>query len=206
MRILFQGDSITDAGRDRSDPHHLGHGYVHFTAELLKAELPDADMEFLDLGCSGDRSWEVRERWESDCLEWQPDVLSLMIGVNDTWRAMDQNRFTSAAAYEENVRWMLTQVREKTKAKILVLSPYLLHQDGDKLSWREDFDPKVAACRRVAAELADVFIPTDDLLKEACRTQDPRWFSDDGVHPNENGARWIARLCADALKPWITHA
>lgn len=204
MRILFQGDSITDAGRDRSEPHHLGHGYVHFTAELLRTELPETEFEFLDLGCSGDRTWEVCDRWERDCLAWKPDVVSLMIGVNDTWRAMDQQRFTSAADYEANLRKLLEQVRENTSAKILVLSPYLLHQDGDKLSWREDLDPKIAACRRVAAELADAYIPTDELFQEACRSQEPRHWSDDGVHPNENGARWIARLCADALKQLIS--
>ena len=73
MKILFQGDSITDAGRDRSDPHNLA-GYAKFSAELIKARHPATEFEFFDLGIGGNRAENLRDRWTADCIDYQPDV------------------------------------------------------------------------------------------------------------------------------------
>ncbi|MGI6264756.1 MAG: SGNH/GDSL hydrolase family protein [Acutalibacteraceae bacterium] len=203
MRILFQGDSITDAGRDRQDPHHLGGGYPKFAAERLQERFADRQIEFLNLGISGNRTCDLVGRWQSDCIVLQPDVVSIMIGVNDTWRAFDQNDPTTVEQYEANYRTILTQIREHTHAKILMLEPYLLDCDPNKVTWRADLDPKIHACRRLALEFADVFIPTDGLLAAASVEKEPLHWSGDGVHPNENGARLIGEWVADAMAKWI---
>lgn len=203
MRILFQGDSITDAGRDRSDPHHLGNGYPKFAAAELRRRFPDTEFEFLDFGISGNRTWDLLTRWQTDCLDWQPDIFSVMIGINDTWRYYDQGLLTTTAEYEENLRSLLRQVKEQTSAKIVVLEPYLLPVNPDWDRWREDLNPKIDAARRVARELADVYLPLDGLLNAACVTCAPSDLSGDGVHPNENGAQKIAALYVDAVAPYI---
>lgn len=203
MRILFQGDSITDAGRDRSDPHHLGGGYPKFVAELLREQYPEMELDFVNFGISGNRTWDLLDRWESDCLAWQPDVVSIMIGINDTWRFYDQGLRTTTEEYEANYRSLLQQIRDHTNAKIVMLEPYLLPVNPDWDCWREDLNPKIDAARRLAREFADVYIPLDGLFAAACVGNEPAAFSGDGVHPNEAGARFIARLYADAVAPYI---
>lgn len=203
MRILFQGDSITDAGRDRNDPHHLGNGYPKFAAELLREQYPQQTFEFLNFGISGNRTWDLLERWQTECLDWQPDIFSLMIGINDTWRRYDQGLETTAAEYEANVRSLLQQVRTQTKAKIVVLEPYFLPVNPAWCGWREDLNPKIDAVRRVARELADVYIPLDGMLNAACVGAAPADFSPDGVHPNECGAQLIADAYVKAVAPFL---
>lgn len=203
MRILFQGDSITDAGRDRNDPHHLGNGYPKYAAQLLKERFPDKSLEFLNLGVSGNRTCDLVARWQADCINWQPDIVSIMIGVNDTWRAFDQNDPTTVEQFEANYRKILTDVREHTRANILILEAYLLRNEPGKDTWREDLTPKIDATRRLALEFADAYIPTDGLLAAASVAQSPVYWSEDGVHPNENGARFIADYYAETVASWI---
>ena len=203
MRILFQGDSITDAGRDRSDPHHLGDGYPKLVAEKLREQYPDVDFEFLNFGISGNRTCDLVERWDTDCLDWQPDVVSILIGINDTWRRYDQNMPTTTEEYEANYRTILQQLKEKTNAKILMLEPFLLPVNSDWECWREDLDPKIHAARRLAREFADVYLPMDGWFAAACVATEPGSLSGDGVHPNEVGADFIADIYITAVEPYI---
>lgn len=98
MRVLFQGDSVTDAGRDRTDPHHLGNGYVRFAARMLEERRPDIEWEFLNLGMSCHRSKDLVARWQADCLDFKPDIVSILIGINDVWRGFDGKRSHHAGA------------------------------------------------------------------------------------------------------------
>ena len=198
MKVLFQGDSITDAGRDYADPHHLGDGYPKYAAEAIRERFPDETFEFINLGISGNRTWDLLGRWQTDCIDLQPDLLSIMIGINDTWRAFDSGNPTSAEQYEANYRRLLEDVRAHTKAKILMLEPYLLHDTPDKDRWRADLDAKIDAARRLAREFADAYVPLDGLFASACVGHQPTHWSPDGVHPNENGAEFIGRYYADA--------
>ena len=203
MRILFQGDSITDAGRDYSDPHDLGNGYPKYVAEILKEWFPEKEMEFVNLGISGHRTCDLLARWERDCIEWQPDILSILIGINDTWRRYDADMPMSTEEFEANYRALLTAVREKTKAKIVMLEPFLLPVDPAKECFHEDLDPKIQAVRRLAREFADVFVPLDGMFAAACVLQEPSTFSGDSVHPNAAGSQLLGEWYADAIAPYI---
>ncbi len=203
MRILFQGDSITDAGRDYNDPHNLGNGYPKYAAEILKEWFPEKELEFIDLGISGHRTCDLLARWERDCIEQKPDIVSILIGINDTWRRYDSNLPMSIEEFEENYRQLLTAIREKTAAKILMLEPFLLPADPSKDRFREDLDPKIQVVRRLAREFADVFVPLDGMLAAALVGQEPNAYSDDGVHPNAEGAQLIGEWYADAVAPYI---
>lgn len=197
MRILFQGDSITDNG-NRGDMYDMGSGYPKYASALLRERFPDIEFTFMNKGISGNRTWDLLERWQTDCIDLQPDLLSVMIGINDTWRAFDSGNPTTAEQYEANYRRLLEDVRAHTKAKILMLEPYLLHDTPDKDRWRADLDAKIDAARRLAREFADAYVPLDGLFASACVGYQPTHWSPDGVHPNENGAEFIGRYYTDA--------
>lgn len=199
MKILFQGDSITDAGRSREDCHDLGGGYPKYAAENIRGRFPDMDLEFINLGVSGNRTWDLLDRWQADCIDVQPDVVSILIGINDTWRAFGSNLPTTAAEYEANYRRLLEDVKQHTKAKILMLEPFLLHNAPDKDGWREDLNAKIMAARRLAREYADAFVPLDGLFAAASVREAPSYWAADGVHPTEAGARLIGEYYAGAF-------
>lgn len=198
MKILFQGDSITDAERDRSDPHNLGEGYPKYAASLIASRHPGTNFEFLNLGISGDRAESLRDRWAEDCIALQPDVVSILIGVNDTWHRAGNRDWMPHEYFEECYRYILTETKAKTKAKILILEQFLLHVP-DKAYFRMDLDPKIQITRKLAREFADVFIPLDGLFAAASVESAPTAWAADGVHPTEHGAKLIADHYADAF-------
>jgi len=200
MKILFQGDSVTDAGRSREDPHLLGNGYPKYVAELLRQRWPDTTFEFLNYGVSGNRTRDLLERWQTDCIDPQPDVVSILIGINDTWRAFDQNDPTTVEQYESNYRSLMQQIKDHTDAKILMLEPFLIPADDVKANWRPDLDPKIHAARRLAREFADAYIPLDGLFAAACVNRDPAYWAADGVHPTAEGHLFIAGHYVDVME------
>lgn len=202
MKILFQGDSITDAGRDRSDPHNLGQGYPLYAAEFIKKDFPDIDFEFIDLGISGNQTKDLVERLQADFIDINPDIVSIHIGVNDTWHHAADRSWIPNEIFEERYRKVLSEIKEKTNAKILIIEQYLLAV-SDKEFFREDLNSKIDVTRKLAREFADYYIPLDGLLAQACIGIEPTHWSDDGVHPNKNGAEFIGRLYADAIKKMI---
>ena len=202
MRILFQGDSITDAGRDRRNYHHLGSGYPKYAAELISKEHPD--VEFINLGISGNRSCQLFDRSSDDIMKLQPDIVSILIGINDIWHRHSSSPIpTTDEQFELNYRTLLSEIRKQTGAKIMILCPFLL-DDEAKEAWRGEVDRAIAIVRKLAAEFADVYIPLDEKFAEALKTQpEPKFYSADGVHPNANGSAFIGGLYAEAIKPLL---
>lgn len=198
MRILFQGDSITDWGRDRDDIHNLGNGYPKFAAELIKKAHPETEFEFINLGISGNQTKDLVERLQSDFIDIQPDIVSIHIGINDTWHRAGERNWLGHDIFEAQYRKVLTEIKEKTNAKILIIEQFLLPVE-DKLYFREDLNPKIDITRKLAREFADFYIPLDGLMAQACVEKDAYHWSGDGVHPNDNGAEFIAALYADAF-------
>ena len=202
MRLLFQGDSITDAGRNRSDLHDLGGGYPKYAAAFIKELFPDADIEFIDKGVGGDQTKDLVARLEDDFIALQPDLVSVMIGINDTWHHAADRSYIPHDVFEERYRTVLTALKERTNAKIVIIEPFLIPIE-DKLHFREDLDPKIQIVRKLAREYADVFIPTDGLLASAFIGNDPLKFAADGVHPTAYGAEYIGKLYAEYTKDLI---
>ena len=203
LKILFQGDSITDCHRDRSDIHNLGQGYPYYAAQMLTERYPDIDFEFVNLGISGNRTPDLVSRLESDFVEIQPDICSILIGINDTWHHSDPGRTWMEHSYFENCyRTVLDALKTRTHAKILLLEQFLLPAE-DKAFFHVDLDPKIQVTRKLAREYADAFLPTDGLLAAAYTTEDWQRFSEDGVHPTAYGAQTIAKWYVDAIAPLI---
>lgn len=198
MKILFQGDSITDAGRDRADMHNLGNGYPKYAAQFLREDFPDIDFEFIDLGISGDQTKDLVERLQSDFVDIKPDIVSVLIGINDVWHHAATRDYIPHDVFEQRYRTVLDAIRDKTDAKIMMMEPFLIPV-ADKEFFHEDLDPKIQIVRKLAREYADVYLPTDGLLAAAYNNDDPTSFAGDGVHPTAKGAEYIGRIYADYI-------
>ena len=201
VKILFQGDSITDAGRDKRNYHHMGNGYPKFASAFISEAHPETEFDFYNFGISGNRTCQVFDRLYKDGIEFGPDIFSILIGINDVWHRYGGDRIaTTDAQIETNYRAILERVKRETNAKIIMLAPYLLDCE-DKPLMREDLKTLLPIVRKLAKEFADVYIPLDEKFDEAMKTQpEPKFYSADGVHPNQNGAEFIGKLYAEAIE------
>lgn len=204
MKIVFQGDSITDAGRDKRNYHDMGNGYPKFTSQQLRDMFPDVDFEFINQGISGNRTCQLFDRLYLDAIAFNPDIITVLIGVNDIWHRYGTGKIeTTDEQIETNYRAILNRLKKQTKAKIVMLAPYLLDsKDVDHM--RDDLERVLTIERKLAAEFADAFVPLDELFAEAVKTQpEPLFYSNDGVHPNQNGAQFIAKHLVDTLSKLV---
>ena len=204
MRVLFQGDSITDAGRDKRNFFDLGLGYPYYAADLIRSAHPDLELEFINLGISGNRTSQLFDRLYTDAIALQPDVISILIGINDVWHRSSPERIaTTDAQIELNYRCILERIKRETNAKIIILSPYLLDAEINAYL-RPDVDRLIPVVEKLAREYADAYVPLDSIFSKAMKTQpEPLYYSQDGVHPNDNGARFIAEHYVKALDSLI---
>ncbi len=199
MKILFQGDSITDASRDRSDYHHLGYGYPKYAAGKLMAKMPATDFEFIDLGISGHKVEDLKNRWHTDCVDIAPDLLSILIGVNDTWHHAGDKSWIPNDVFEADYRYILEEAKKIEGIKIIIMEQFLLPNPGIEF-FREDIDPKIQIVRKLAREYADAYIPLDGLLAAySLDIEDKATMSGggDGVHPSPATADFIGGLWAE---------
>ena len=203
MKILFQGDSITDAGRDKRNYHHLGNGYPKYAAELISKAHTDIDFEFINFGISGNRTCQLFDRLYSDAIAFEPDIISVMVGINDVWHRHSHRIMTKDAQIEANYRAILSDLKKYTNAKIIVISPYLLDCD-DKEPVREDLKTVIPMIKRLAEEFADAYIPLNEYFDEALKCAPEKlYYSEDGVHPNQNGAQFIAKIYAQTVEQFL---
>lgn len=191
--VLFQGDSITDAGRSRENDAMLGNGYAMMTAAQVGALCPERHIRFLNRGISGHRAADLVARWKKDCIDLKPDWVSIMIGVNDTWRAFDRNDPTTTANFAASYRTLLEQTRDELGANLILIEPFVLSHPEDRKRWREDLNPKIDAVRGLAQEFGAILVPMDGIFAAACCRREPAFWAADGVHPSPSGHALIAR-------------
>ena len=205
MKIVFQGDSITDGGRDKRNYHDMGNGYPKYAVEFIKEAFPDVEFEFINQGLSGNRTDQLFDRLYMDAIAFEPDVISILIGINDIWHRYNPARIeTTDEQIEVNYRSILTRIRNQTNAKIVMIAPYMLDCD-DKEQMRKDLPSVLAIERRLADEFSDVYIPLNEILEDALKSQAaPKYYSSDGVHPNENGARLIGKIYFEHVRTLLS--
>ena len=198
--VLFQGDSITDAGRDYNDPNSLGGGYALVVAGWFGAMYPQKNVRFLNRGISGNRVKDLVDRWEADCLDLKPTVLSIYIGINDTCHRYSGSDIISPEDFENDYRDLLTRVRTTLDAKIIMCEPYLLPVADEMHRWREDLDPKLNIIRRLARQFDALLVPLDGIMAQASTRRDCAFWAEDGVHPTAPGIALIAQAWLKAIE------
>ena len=196
--ILFQGDSITDASRNRMvlEPNvarALGTGYPLLVAsELLKAR-PNRGYRFLNRGISGNKVPDLAQRWASDTIALKPDVLSILIGVNDYWHHLLNGYPGTVKDYEDAYVALLDETRrELAQVRLVVLEPFVLRTGAVDARWFPEFDLRRAAALRVAKHARATWVPLQDRLDSAARKTGPAYWAADGVHPTPAGHELIA--------------
>ncbi|MBQ8432898.1 MAG: GDSL family lipase [Clostridia bacterium] len=204
MRIVFQGDSITDAKRDKRNYHDMGQGYPKYAVELIREAFPDADIEFINQGISGNRTDQLFDRLYPDAIAFEPDIISILIGINDVWHRHGAGKIeTTDEQIAVNYRAILERLKKQTGAKIVMLAPFLLDSE-DKEDWRPEVERVINIVRGLAEEYADAYVPLNELFAEALKTQpEPQFYSGDGVHPNDNGRAFIGKHYFEAIAPLI---
>lgn len=198
MRILFQGDSITDGNRGRTeDPNHiLGHGYVFNIASYLGAEYP-MKFEFINRGESGDYSTGLLSRWHRDTVALKPDLLSLMIGVNDSHQGIAPQR------YEDVMNMMLDDIPD---TKLVLMEPFRYRDQQDDETWKIQngrIHEYQRIIRKIAAERNAVFVPLVEVLESAFQKAPKEYWLWDGVHPTYSGHQLLSKAWLNAVGPLI---
>ncbi|NOU74915.1 GDSL family lipase [Paenibacillus sp. LMG 31458] len=197
--VLFQGDSITDAGRVRENPADMGKGYALMTAALFGSTYPEQQVTFLNRGISGNRVKDLQSRWEQDCTSLQPSWVSIYIGINDCWRRYDRNEPTSVEQFEEGYRELLVRTKEELGAKLIMIEPFVLPVPEDRKLWREDLDPKINVVRELAREFGALLVPLDGIFAQASMLAPSSFWAPDGVHPSSAGHALIAKAWLKAV-------
>ncbi|MCZ8517753.1 SGNH/GDSL hydrolase family protein [Paenibacillus filicis] len=198
--VLFQGDSITDCGRNRENGTDLGKGYALMAAGLFSSQYPEKQVKFINRGISGNRVKDLEQRWQTDCIDLKPTWVSIYIGINDTWRRYDRNDPTSMEDFAEGYRRLIRRTKEETDAKLILVEPFVLPVPEDRKQWREDLDLKIQAVRELARAYQTLFVPLDGLFAQASTQTPPAYWAPDGVHPSPAGHALIAKAWLNAVK------
>ncbi|MBP1582364.1 MAG: SGNH/GDSL hydrolase family protein [Victivallales bacterium] len=198
-KIVFIGDSVTDVGRSREPAFAdcgnkmLGNGYPALVAARLLRDCPNAGLVFFNRGISGDRVLNLFARWRMDALNLQPDVLSILIGVNDTWHGKISNTGVSVERYGRVYRELLEWSKEELPAlKLILMEPFVLPFGVVQADWPPEMAERQAIVRQLAKDFQTGFVPCQDILNEACSIAPPDYWLADGVHPTLAGHQLLA--------------
>lgn len=187
MTIVFIGDSVTDCGRDIEPP--FGDGYV---LEISRSGLLTG--EIINVGTSGHRLVDLEKRWLADVVDNKPSILSIAIGINDTWRRYDDNDPTSVEDFRDRYHRLLTWTKAELNPRIVLCEPFLLSVREEMNTWREDLDPKIQVVHDMAKEFNAVLVPFDKHFNTLATTMPKADLADDGIHPSPLGHQEMAKL------------
>ena len=207
LTILFQGDSITDAGR--SEAHYypnqgagMGNGYVRHVVTDLLGNHPETKMKIYNRGISGNKVHQLSNRWNDDCLMLQPDVLSVLIGVNDFWHTLDWDYDGTLEVYHND----LVKLMERTKkalpnVKLIIGEPFVMHEGHAIVTekWKGVFEGYQAAAKQVAQDFDAAFIPYQNIFDRALAEAPTSYWCPDGVHPSMAGNFLMAQAWKEAF-------
>lgn len=197
--ILFQGDSITDAGRNRENksPNNdqaLGHGYAFLAAANLLNRYAAQNLAIYNKGISGNKVHQLAERWGEDCIAIKPTVLSILIGVNDYWHTLNGNYDGTIQVYRDDYRKLLDQtLTTLPNVRLIIGEPFAVnHVKAVTDAWFPAFDEYRQAAQELATEYKAAFIPYQRVFDEATKRISPTYWTGDGVHTTLAGAQLMA--------------
>ena len=196
-RILFQGDSITDCGRSRETKEAntaLGAGYANMIASDLLAAQPEKKFSFFNRGVIGNRVVDLYARWKIDCLNLEPDVLSIYVGVNDIWHEFNSKNGVEPERFDQFYRMLLDWTRhERRGIEIILIEPFVLLFEGVVgEQWLPVIKIYQQLVRKIAADYKLRLIALQDIFSNAAKKAPVNHWVTDGVHPTQAGHRLIA--------------
>jgi len=205
--ILFQGDSITDSSRNKEDNGYnnaraLGSGYAMIAGAALLEKYASHELKVFNKGISGNKVYQLAERWDKDCLEIKPDVLSILIGVNDIWHKYKKDYKGTIEIYRNDYMALLERTKKVLPdVKLIIGEPFAI-KSGSAVEdiWYPEFYEYQKAAREIAAQLGAVFLPYQSIFDEAGKRAPGTFWTADGVHPTLAGAQLMAKAWLTVIK------
>lgn len=190
IKFLFQGDSITDADRIRDNDKNYGYGYPNLFAAEVGKEFP-GEYCFINEGISGDRIVDLYARIKSDIINHRPDIMSILIGVNDVWHEINDKDGVAPEKFEKIYTMLIEEIKEELPdIKIIILEPFVLPGTGTSYAWdtfRSTLELNAQAAKRIADKFNLKFVSLQDKFDAACKKAEPSYWLVDGVHPTAAG-------------------
>lgn len=191
-RIVFTGDSITDSDRLwDGGQEKLGYGYVRMIREQL-SEAEGETIQVINRGHNGYTAFQMRQRWEEDCIFLQPDVLTILVGINDLSIYLCGAGGYDGDGFEGHVEWLLREAREKTGARIILMEPFLFPMPAEYRNWMPDLRTFREPLRRLSERYGTEFIPLWDVFQAAQEQYPVDMLTTDGIHLTALGHEMIA--------------
>ncbi|MFU8848084.1 MAG: SGNH/GDSL hydrolase family protein [Opitutales bacterium] len=194
--IVFQGDSITDAGRDKSiaepnDAKALGRGYAAMLAGSLLGQYADLELKVYNRGISGNKIPDLAGRWQQDVIDLKPDVLSILVGVNDLWHqfAFGNKYKATVQDYENGYRELIERAQREVPGVQIVIGEAFTTREAEEFKPLKDY---AAVCKKLAAEFKLPFVPFDSIFKSAIQSAPAKFWLGDGIHPSIPGHALMA--------------
>jgi lysophospholipase L1-like esterase len=204
--LLFQGDSITDADRDRDNgqpnfPAAMGHGYAYLAMCRCLAAQPGADYRVYNRGISGNQVPHLSERWQQDTIALAPTVLSILIGINDLWHKLDGAISSTPSDYERNYNELLVRTKQALpRTRLVVCEPFVLKTGVVDSRWFPEFEARRAVAERLAKKHQTVWVPFHQMFEaKVAQGSEPAYWANDGVHPTPQGHYVMAQAWCAAV-------
>jgi lysophospholipase L1-like esterase len=204
--IVFQGDSITDAGRSREheeadEPTGLGPGYVGLIAQALLAEPKNSGLKIFNRGISGNRVLDLLVRWEHDTLALEPDIISILVGVNDTWhRYLPGGVGIKVSRYATFYRMLIEDTLERRpRCQLVLCEPFALPGGQFRDEWMGELRERMAVVRELAREFKAIYVPFQEVFTQELKRRPAADLAADGVHPTPLGHQIMAEAWRGAV-------
>ena len=198
--IVFQGDSITDCGRDKENNANNGRGYAHLVSAYMMGNYPCA-YKCYNRGISGNRVVDLYARIKRDMINLKPDYMSILIGINDVWHEYTRQNGVEAEKFEMIYGMLIEELKKALPdLKLMILEPFVLpgkatasdeEHPGRWEFFAEECKLRQAAARRVAEKYDLLFVPLQELLSRANENTPEGYWLSDGVHPTPAGHELI---------------
>ena len=196
--ILFQGDSITDSSREKinelpNNPVSFGEGYPFLIASELLFKNPEKNLQIYNRGISGNKVPDLDLRWEKDCISLNPNILSIMIGINDFWHVKDLFYDGTPEIFEDGYRNLLKKTKNYLpNTKIIICEPFILPGTSIKKGWPEQFKKYQNIVKNLSEEFQTVWVPFQEVFNQALEYAPVSYWAPDGVHPSIAGSQLMA--------------
>ena len=182
----------------------LGVGYAMMVASLFSANHTQKKVRFLNRAVAEDRINDLKNRWQKDCLDLKPDIVSILIGINDTVGKHFWKSRTPTKSFEEDYRAILEQTHDFLGAKIVLLTPFMVYVTKRQQVYKIALNQKIKVVKKLSKEFKTILIPLDELFEEVTKKRQPTYWSIDGTHPTAMGHSIIAQSWLKSINGTLT--
>ncbi|HTN06145.1 SGNH/GDSL hydrolase family protein [Agriterribacter sp.] len=196
--FLFQGDSITDGNRTRNNDwnHVMGHGYAYIIASKLWYDFPEKKFHFYNRGISGNKITDLEQRWDTDTLALKPNLVSILIGINDTYAWINGDKQFTPKQFEEKYRALLLKTKnELPQVQFVLCEPFILPVENVKDKWdiyHAEVKKRQDIVQLLATEFNAIHIAFQQAFNTALKRAPASYWIWDGVHPMPAGHELMA--------------